>query len=314
MFWPRTGTRSTSLLSYDQGMPVDEILLFASVAEFQSRPRYEAALTASEDELDRIVGKYQLPKPRMAWIRCGLNGCTEPHRFGYVIRLTDGRETHCGSTCGANKFGVKWQELEATAKALEEAKALENVVEELRSQRLAMLARATELIEPSARVESRLDSLRRTLKSNRPVWRRVEECARLGGSIRVEVDSPPGGDSYPSSRSTQMRTIAQLDGARLLLAEVTYYSNVLRNYVVPSLKHLDAAISSAQGSKALQAISRDGAKLNASIESADRQVALGARLFAPGNREKLEHVVTKQLAARDVTPELRRMLDEAYKI
>ena len=292
----------------------DEVLLFNTVEEFQERPNYEPALAATAEELDRIVGKYQLPRPKQAWIACGLNGCTEPHRYGYVVRMIDGRETQCGSTCGAKNFGVKWEELEARVKAQEDAKALANVIEELLQERQARLAVAIALVDPSALLEARISEARGWLRSSTALWRRIEECAKLDGSIRVQVEPPPGGQTFGGSRNTAMKTVAVLEGARLLPTEVTFYSNVLRKHVVPALQQLEFAIKSAPDNATLKAISKDASKLNATILMAQKQLSLGSKLFAPGNLQKIEHIVSGQLAARYVDFDLRKSLIGLYRM
>lgn len=85
----------------------DEIIDYGATLDFQLRERYEPTLVATQEELDLAFGKYTRPAPKPDWIACGLNGCDEPHRYGWVIRLIDGRETHCGPDCGERQFGAK---------------------------------------------------------------------------------------------------------------------------------------------------------------------------------------------------------------
>lgn len=289
-----------------------EVLQFVSAAEFQDRLSYHEQLVASSEELDRIVGKYGLPKPRMSWVKCGLNGCNEPHRKGYLIRLHDGRETNLGNDCGARHFGVKWEEVEARAKAAETATATRNAVDALLATRDAQLARANALVDPCRTLEERVLAVRTELHKHHALWRKVEQCAKLDGSIRVAIEAPPGGGGYSKSRSAMLRTIGRIDGARLLLPDFTRYSNIIEKNVLPSLVRFDAALLRDATVKELAAHSKSGAALSSSIDRAELQLAEGRKLFAAGNLQRLELIVDHQLRSDDIKPQLRAALDRIY--
>lgn len=293
----------------------DDIIAFASAAEFQGRRNYHARLEVTADELDRIIGKYTLPAAKAQWIACGLNRCEEPHRHGYVIRMTDGRETHCGNVCGLMKFGVKFEDVIARAKRTEDATAMRRRIEELVATREQMLTRAKALIAPCVRMELRIELLRGELHKHSSLWKRLVECARHQGAIRVAVEAPPNPGAYHPSRAVQLRTMGRIAGVTLLQYECTRYSHVIEAGVISWLAH-DLSDQALQGlnDRQLRDLSKRSSGHVDTMARAERMLSDGAKLFEPANLRQLEVIVEHQLSTRDVTPGLRASLDRAYAL
>lgn len=292
----------------------DEVLLFTSVEEFAGRPNYFSSLQVTKEDLHRIVGKYSLPASQMAWIKCGLNGCNRLHRHGFVIRMHDGRETHCGHVCGTNEFGVKFDEVVAQAKRRLEAQARRQVIADLRARRSELMERATALVEPCRAMEGRVEALHAELRKHHAFWRRLTECARLGGSIRVEVEPPPQDFGYGKGRKS-LRTIGTIAGSNLLAGEVTRHSNVMERLVLPWLDEAlrEEALANASD-KELESVSKKGGNMADTLARTERFLGDGAKLFTAANLQLFELIVSNQLASRDITPQLRASLDRAYAL
>jgi hypothetical protein len=291
-----------------------EVLQFNSVAEFQSRPQFHRELIAAAEDLEKIVGKYLLPEPKMAWTHCGLNSCDQPHRRGYIVRLRDGRETNCGHKCGSNHFGVKWEELEVALQKAETAAATRKAVESLLAQKENILARANKLISPSRAIEIRIREAQSAVRKSNSLMRQVEECARLGGAIRVEIDAPPHHGGYAIGRKGALKTAATIDGARLLVQEVISYSSVIPQLLSEEVSLWDTNTLSSKSEKELSALSRRGAALTETLDRAEQQLRIGNQLLANGNLQKLEILLKKKVRSSDITPELLKALKSIYSL
>lgn len=292
----------------------EEIIDYGATLDFQLRSRYETELDATEDELDLAFGKYTRPAPRSEWISCGLNGCDQPHRYGFVIRLHDGRETQCGPDCGERHFGAKWAEVVATVKAAEEAAATKNSVAKLLVERDAMVARGVELAERSRLLEGRVSAANLHLSSISALRKAIENCAKNGGSIRAEVEGGATGIAATSrAKVAQLRTIAIIEGVDLFTTAFMRYSAVIDSSL-PGLRNLNAEMLSGGTQRELARRSKEGQQFASTLDRAERQLRSGTRLFEPANLHKLELLVEHQLRSADVTPRLRKALSGIYAI
>jgi hypothetical protein len=57
--------------------------------------------------LNRIVDEYKLADEAL---KCGLPSCRQPHKQGYIVELSDGRQARVGHICGKQRFGNGWRE------------------------------------------------------------------------------------------------------------------------------------------------------------------------------------------------------------
>lgn len=292
-----------------------EIIDFGATLDFQLRDRYELRLDAKEEELDLIFGKYTRPTPKSEWIPCGLNGCDQPHRYGFVIRLHDGRETHCGPHCGESHFNAKWTEVIATAKAAEDAAAFRKSITNLLIERDALTVRGGSAAEQSGTLELRVAEATRHLYSVHSLRRAIENCARNGGSIRAEIEVGAGKLARSASRpkAAQLKTVAIFDGATLLTTSFVRYSSIIAS-ALPSLRSLDASDLAGANKKELAQRSAEGQNFRATLERAERQIELGRRLFERDNLEKLELLVTHHVRKDEITPHLRKALTSVYAL
>ncbi|MCX4159636.1 MULTISPECIES: hypothetical protein [Paraburkholderia] len=110
---------------------------FASKEEFEGRPNYVKALRCESDSLDYIVGKYGFGKDKI--VQCGLNGCNQWHRLGFVIATKSGEETNCGKDCGRREFKVSWDDIHAAFERREIEKARRDLADAFLRDRSAIL-------------------------------------------------------------------------------------------------------------------------------------------------------------------------------
>ncbi|WP_157118944.1 hypothetical protein [Azohydromonas lata] len=292
----------------------DEVLQFNSVQEFQSRPLFHTALVAAAEDLEKIVGKYLLPEPRMAWICCGLNNCDQPHRRGYIVRLRDGRETNCGHNCGSNHFGVKWEELEAAAAKTETAAATRKSVEAILAQKQALLDRANSLISSCAKFEYKVLMVNALLLQHTTLWRHIKECAKLDGAVRIEVALPSNSINYTYGSKGALKTVATIDGIRLLTEDFIKYSNVISKSVIPELNSWSATELEGKSQKELAAYSQRGQAFIGTLNRAEKQLQTSHLLFRKGNLEKIKLIVQYKMRSREKTSSLLKDVDAVVAI
>lgn len=164
--------------------PVDlNPILFKSAEEFQTRERYKPQLTCAHDKLERIVGKYAFTEKEA--LECGLNGCGTKHWHGWVIRTTDGDETHCGRDCGEREFGVKFKEVEAAFKQAEERQSRTERLEQVARERDEILAVAIPMYERTSAAINHVQYILNQISKEANLKRVFDDCVRSRGRILV---------------------------------------------------------------------------------------------------------------------------------
>lgn len=163
-------------------MRVDDPIHFEKPEDFRNRPMFSSPLIIDKDDLDLIVGKYYFTEE----IACSLNGCTTPHKWGFVIRSKDGRETNCGHMCGKRDFGVAWNEVHASFKKAEQLQAARQVLAELLNDRDDLFLEITKIIP---RLEMALSAKSYFLSKTGSTGgfnSQLINCIKLGGAIRAQ--------------------------------------------------------------------------------------------------------------------------------
>jgi hypothetical protein len=287
---------------------LDEVISYTAAEQFQSRPGYQPKLHVDSKELDRIVGKYSLPLARASWIECGLNGCNEPHRHGFVIRTHDGRETHCGNLCGRREFGVLFAEVEARAERAIESQSMRAVVLELLARKATLLERATTLVAECEAVERQVLALRGLLRKQNRFWQSLERAAKSGGAIRVEVPAPPDPTATGQGKPRTITvTLGILSGCSLIVSEPTLYSNVVRKNVIAWLPSVHENLPLDR--RELAELSKGASRCGETIGRAERFLGDARRMLEAENLHRLQLIPDRVMRPADVTPLLRQVLD-----
>lgn len=190
-------------------------IAFKTKNEFQERPNYQANLSCEATELDYIVGKYHFGKAHE--FQCGLNYCNQWHQIGFVIATKSGAETHCGQKCGANAFGVTWDEVEAEFKKQEETMnrlaSLQNI-QETANATLKLCAELSSKCEPLA---SKIQKISQEI-SNEPAYKRaLDESIKIGGKIYGKVER----SEFMSEGADKTEVKATIDGGEAMSTSVS---------------------------------------------------------------------------------------------
>jgi hypothetical protein len=209
----------------------DVIPLYTAITDYEARAAFVGPLRIDVASLDRIVGKIELPaKPESAWAHCGLNGCNTAHRFGYVIRTKDGSETNCGRDCGKREFGVRFEEVEARAKRVEESAARRRAAMEIVLQAPGWLNQMRELFPLVKREESRMAQFTNDFQQHKSFWSELTKLAKGSGHIQASRWSE---DGYVNE------TLGRLDGCTVLLKSRLWSSNTIQERLIPWLDGLN---------------------------------------------------------------------------
>jgi hypothetical protein len=84
-----------------------ELLRITSWDDVLTRPDFDDRLNPDDHELASIIGSYVFAEK----IACGLSNCRTPHSRGYLVATKSGRVTNIGKDCGANYFGVDFEDM-----------------------------------------------------------------------------------------------------------------------------------------------------------------------------------------------------------
>lgn len=287
-------------------LPDQDVIFFGSAAEFQARPNYVSELTCESTDLECIVGKYAFAKADA--LRCGLNRCRQPHQHGYVIRLRDRRETHCGQDCGAREFLVSWDEIEATFKRADAAKTRRDALAKIATARDPLLRDAYELRDQLKVAAERVSSIFAEMSADRPLHAALLHCLQDDGRIQVEkkVDEDIRRSMGEGAYRRQFQTLDTIVGIEAALS----YANVGREFRTSVTMFLDALTDTALGQmqdRELEEMSRKMDDVKRNIAAAQLFRRSADRFFASANLEKfwlLRQVMTR----RDVTSRTERIL------
>lgn len=290
-----------------------EVVLFTSIAEYEARPNFHAELHLVADELDRIVGKYELPADRASWAVCGLNNCHREHRFGYVIRAKDARETNIGHECGKREFDVEFEEVEARYKRAVDAQARQRAITTLMDERATLITRAERAVPVAGVQGERFAAFRASFQHMAGFWTNLLKCAKQGGTIRGAHLS--GGDWAASrDKGVQLVTVGVIDGAAVLLDDGSGLGAVVERDVLPWLRALEptalAALDSAGMSETLRVAAAKRSTLERTETFATQAAALLTVENVAGMRAICDHLM-KAGDADDAREVLEKWVAEA---
>jgi hypothetical protein len=260
---------------------------FKSREEFECRPNYVSTLECERGDLDYIVGKYGFSKAKQ--MKCGLNGCNNPHWHGFVIATKSGSETHCGRDCGKREFGVSWDDLHAEFERQEKAAARQTLVADLLRDRGELFEQALSL---QAQLSDACDKIRMVydeLRKDDVLVRGFESAVANGGRIsaEVKVDKSVGGASGQRGGSANLTTVGRILGAD---AARTYFriGKTFDWSVVRPLRELaEKTIESMPDEKIEQTSSRFG-KFREELVSAQHFIASARQFLSAANAAQFQ--------------------------
>lgn len=190
-------------------------IAFKTKNEFQERPNYQANLSCEASELDYIVGKYHFAKAYE--FQCGLNHCNQWHQIGFVIATKSGSETHCGQKCGANAFGVTWDELEADFKKQEEVMNRLAALENIQNEANTTLKKCAELSSKCEPLAIKIQKICQEISTEPAFKRALDEAIKIGGQIFGKVEQ----SEFMSDGTNKTVVIAIIEGGGAISASAS---------------------------------------------------------------------------------------------
>ena len=273
----------------------DDAVFFDDAEQVRARANFFPALEIAEDQVGPILGKYYLgTSDRNAWLVCGLNGCSQVHRKGFLISNKAGQETICGSTCGEKKLGTVWKDVVAAFKLREDAAARRRRVEELLSKRDALLRQCAVVQPRAARAAELMKAFRGDFQHRDAVWRELVKCAKQGGVIRDSVQLHGKFNERP--RSETLVTIGVIGGAGVIQNDRAGLAALIKLEIEPWVRQTlvpDAMQTLDQ--KQIEAASRKAATYASQIIEAETYVASVQEFISLNTFELLKKMREKNM-------------------
>lgn len=206
-------------------------IAFETQIDFENRPNYQASLSCEEAELDYIVGTYHFGKQQR--LQCGLNNCNQWHQKGFVIATKSGKETHCGNKCGANAFGIAWEEIKADYKKKEEASNRFASLQRIQDEAKTALNRCIELSTKCEPLATKIKAISKEMSLEEAFKRALDESIKIGGKIYGKVER----SSFMSDGINRTELKATIEGGEAVSASASIM-NILKFQVQHPLNNV----------------------------------------------------------------------------
>lgn len=271
---------------------------FKTPAEFQSRRDYVPTADCTEDDLESIVGKYA-DFSKADELICGLNRCGQPHQNGVVIRLKDGRETHCGHECALSFFKLVFKDINDEYQAAVERTLRSDNIRKNLEERDLLLPEARQISQALKATTDRIRLIREVIEKDPGFLREFDNVLRSGGAIQVEKRI--GKDARDAmgigGRGTERIMIGRVESIEAFRRAKTIYAE-FRHATQGPLERLDGT--------ALESMTDDEIKNTSAELTAMREAFRGARLFldsaerfcSADNRAQLAKIAEVMTAAQ----------------
>jgi hypothetical protein len=267
--------------------------------DIESRPGFTPMADPKTIKLKEIIGRYIFPFD----IPCGLSNCRTPHKHGFLVVATDGRETNIGRDCGKREFGTDFRSLSRVFVAAERAQRNREFLSELRNRLPAVAAEVTAFKageHGAGWVNTRINQL--TGKSGslpQPIVNAVRQVVRRGDGALMTQRTATKEEREALAAAAEVTgldrrnrisdfvevQVGQLEGFAALAP-----GNVLRDILAaiePFLSALADADIDSLPDKQLRELSKAGADLEPNLERLRTAVAAGRRLMVRQNIQQL---------------------------
>lgn len=287
--------------------------------DIEARPGFTPLLDPKtiklKDVLARYIFNFDIP--------CGLTNCRTPHKRGFLVVATDGRETNLGRVCGKREFGADFQALSKIFVAAERAQRNREFLWEVKNRLPTITAElaALKFGDYSAGwVNTRISHL--TGKSGslpQPIVNAVRQVVRRGdGALMAQRTVTKeerealatAGEVTGLNRSNRISDfvevqVGQLDGFAALAP-----GNGLREVLAaiePFLSTLADADIDGLADKQLRELSKTGADLEPNLSRLGIAIAAGRRLLVRRNLQQLSRFATSRAEEKQFDLFLREL-------
>lgn len=292
---------------------MDEILDLKSPADWENRPNFRPVLHGKAEDLDKIMGKYDLPRPgpglpkRTGMEHCGLNACNEGHFRGFLLRLNTGLETIVGRDCSRNKMGAIFEEIEAAFVARETLESRQKILAELQATSQDLIQHAQLLVPKCKAAHDQINAIVNELSGFNGFWLRLQDVARLDGRVMVEVKVT---GMTQRGENADLEEAARIQQCQLFFDDTSRHHRKLYLQVIHWLKvDLAAEITTAGDDlKKLGSLTAKAADLRSILTDAANFAKDAQTLLAPSNLRGLVEIAAQQLSRSHRSNALSRAL------
>jgi len=270
--------------------------------DIESRPGFTPMADPKTIKLREIIGRYIFPFD----IPCGLSNCRTPHKHGFLVAATDGRETNIGRDCGKREFGTDFKSLSRVFVAAERAQRNRLFLWEVKHRLPTIEAEVITLRSGeygAAWIHPRVNQLTgKSLALPTPIVNAVRQAIRRGdGALTIERTATKeereaaavdirGLEHMRRNLNFVEDRVGQLEGFGVLAP-----GNGLREILMivePFLSTLADANIDSLPDKQLRDLSKVGGELDANLERLRTLVSAGRRLLLRPNIQQLAAFAT----------------------
>lgn len=288
-----------------------EPIRFLSADEIRCRHKWVDGLDADQHRLKAIIGDYSFAKDQ-AW-SCGLKNCRTKHQNGYVVETEDGYETHIGSHCGNNHFGVIWGGIRAQYNRNKADRDRRAWLEWVLTRKADMLGTISDLLTDLKADTLRLEALLGIMNKEPAITAALIKAVRENGAIRVaervNAETAEGMGLSETQRSSFI-TVGQLAGIQAfgsgVLGGVRHYQLLPGNRIRSSLERAHLVLWSLTADSLTKTTARERPKMAEDLRSVQDTIAEAQELLG-ATRQFLAPANVRQLGKLDVSPKNDRV-------
>lgn len=261
----------------------------------RARAQFFPVLQIDPDQIGPILGKYYLATAdRTAWVTCGLNGCNQTHRMGFVISNKAGQETICGATCGQKRLGTAWVDVAAEFKLREDAAARKRVADDLVSKRESLLAQCAAVLPRAEGATGLMKQFRLDFQPRDAVWRALVKSAKQGGVVTDSVQRK--GNFHERPRSETIERIGVIRGSEAIQNDRAGLAALIRTEIEPWLRqNLTQEAMASLDKKSLDAFTRKASGYAAQLIEAEKYVGVIKDLITANTFQLLQKMRDRKL-------------------
>ena len=257
-----------------------------------------------------VVGQYSMKGSDMR--PCGIASCSQPHKHGFIVELSDGTLSNVGRRCGKTKLGVECNRMLVRFRAIRKAAAKAQAAVGARDEARVAIAQALTMhpeLQAAKALLNTLDSLTPRMKAA------LDRRAAEGDSQIVRWRAPTHEEVKKAkfmgapTPTTVRETVANIDEIRAV-APNSRADFIADKRIPQAVAELAAMVADA--STDTDVIAAKARALRGTRDLLDRSIERAVRFFVPGNVAKLGYLEDLNSPRRvefDVGPPPRLTVD-----
>jgi len=266
---------------------IDEKITLDTWADIAARPYYISSVDPEECRHAGVTAVYSFGKKTA---RCGVSNCLEAHGRGFLVSISDHKETNVCEDCGQRLFGVAFKNQEKTLK--DKAR--------VREQRI----RLNTILQQSGAIKGRVKELKRgryganwlyrSLTNFRKTYPAEILSALSKLAVNQEDDSILNALVEDETGQSRLEQVQQLQGLGIFATDIreTLIENILKPLIL-----LEEIAEDPDPKQSLSRHCQWADSLDEQFASAEYLVKEGQAFFDSNNLERLKSIpLTKSSA------------------